>query len=208
MMNSHLFKSLVENDLVGAVVVGFVLFAVVKLTSYYTKNTIKTEQIEKRIDRFSDEVNEKLQKHSDAISQIKIDLGVIKQLIRNHLGNTVDSVISASSPLTLADLGKEISKNIGAEEILAKHWQRLEEIVLGAEPPTTYHLQRECLNAVERHLEPLLSQQELEAVAAEAFQRGLHLSNVLGIIGILLRDKLIEEHPQWSFGDIGGSSPC
>ena len=192
-MNSQLFKNLVENDFVGAVVVGFVLFAAVKLTSYYTKNTIKTEQTEK---------------HLSDISQIKIDLAVLEQLIRNHLGNTVDSVISASSPLNLTDLGKEISKNIGAEEILAKHWQRLEEIVLETEPPTTYHLQRECLNAVERHLEPLLSQQELEAVAAEAFKRGLPLSNVLGIIGILLRDKLIEEHPQWSFGDIGGSSPC
>ena len=166
-----------------------------------------SREVNQRIDAQSREFNQRYDKHSDEITQVRVDVSATKALVNNFLGKVVDGAFKASSPLRLTKLGEEMALSMGADDILAKHGQRLEEIVLVAEPPTAYHLQNECLHVVERHLEPLLSKQELAAAAGEALKRDLPLSHVLGIVGILLRDKLIEEHPQWSLGDTGESTP-
>ena len=210
-MTSQVFNFLGDNSIVEVVVLTLVLFLYSairfslksdQLEKQSGEFTIKLEKqsdditkkldkhsddITKKVEKYSDDITKKVEKHSDDIRDLKIDVRFIKEQTRDIFGNTGDSAFKASSPLKLTETGYEISKAIRAEEILARHEQSLKRIVLDTNPPTAYHLQIECMNAVERHLESELSAQDLTTVSREAVQRGLPLSNVLGIFGILLK---------------------
>ena len=100
-----------------------------------------------------------------------------------------------SSPITLTDLGIEIAKEIKANEVVEK---RAKLFISRATDMPPYEIQEMCFNYVE---DELINDSDIQEdyrnlldtrVKTSAFQHGLEVNQVLRVIGVLLRDKVLE----------------
>ena len=110
-----------------------------------------------------------------------------------YMNTNPKSPIRAHSPLALTELGTEIVEKTKAREILNKHKKELIAIVENKSPGNAYDIQMASLEAVRENLEKLLTADELTSTKDEAFNKGMILSDVLSVVGILLRDQILKE---------------
>lgn len=134
------------------------------------------------------------------IPYLKVRLDILYQQ------NSAGSSLKSTSPINLTDVGKEISAALDAPGIVEKHAKTLRGLVDKANPQTAYDLQQECFAIVDKHLPALLTDEELKIAKGRALHYGTPLDNVLAVVGVLLRDKLLAERG-WPLDDVDKPNP-
>ncbi len=136
------------------------------------------------------------QKTQSDIDKLKKDTHNIKYNIDKIVGKLFSEkevCILRHSPSRLTDMGKDIATKIGADNLLAKHWEYLKGKVNATDPNSNYDTEIASLE-VAQEMDVVLSKDEKSTIKAEAFNRGIPYEEILSIIGVMLRDKLLEEH--------------
>ncbi len=82
---------------------------------------------------------------------------------------------------------------IGADKLLAKHWEYLKGKVDATKPSDAYDIEMISVEVAEE-MDVVLSDEDKDIIKAEAFDRGIPYEEILSVIGVMLRDKLLEEH--------------
>ena len=110
--------------------------------------------------------------------------------IRSKLDKILDRLppiaVSSGSPLRLTEFGEKIAKQINAEE-----WsvQLASKVATAVEGKTPYEIQQFCLNYVQ---ELEISSEQHEVLYNCAYENGMDVKTVRRVLGIVLRDKLLD----------------
>ncbi len=147
-------------------------------------------------------MKEYIRKLQTDASKLKIDISELQEYISNIKDN-VHKIISVlfskerpilhNSPLRITSTGKKIAMNIGADKLLTKHWEYLKSKVDATKPRGAYDIEMTSVEVAEE-MDVVLSDEDKDIIKAEAFDRGIPYEEILSIIGVMLRDKLLEEH--------------
>ncbi|MFI5391517.1 MAG: hypothetical protein ACHQYQ_09155 [Bacteriovoracales bacterium] len=130
---------------------------------------------------------EKIESMKDSVIEIKTKVDLIYQY------SNPNSPVRSQSPVSLTDIGKEIQKKINALEIFQNYAVKLIGMVEGKNPQTAYDIQQTSFEVAKRELIKLLNEDELKMVKNEAFNRGILVEDIMGIFGVLLRNKILED---------------
>lgn len=99
-----------------------------------------------------------------------------------------------SSPISLTDIGKEISTKIHADEIFArvKH-EAKEYLVRSNREKNAYDIQIACIEWAKKDLLTKLVSDEIGLMKQIAFEKGILLEDVLVIFGVMMRDSIFKD---------------
>lgn len=124
-----------------------------------------------------------------ALNEIKESVSTIQEDIKSILRSMPITPVSTESPLKLTDLGKEISSEVGAKEWALSVADGLEEAVHGM---NAYGIQKHCFEYAQNHFRD----DDIRNTAAEdsAYIHGLEVDKVLQVVGVELRDILLERN--------------
>ena len=136
------------------------------------------------------------------VGELQTDVGVIKKDIRN-IKDSINKIIrkflpkeefliERDSPLRITDAGKNIATKIDADKLLTKHWEYLKDKVDATNPRNAYDIEIASVE-VARDMDVVLSDEDKYIIKEEAYSRGIPHEEILSIIGVMLRDKLLEE---------------
>ena len=112
----------------------------------------------------------------------------IRDDFKTILGRLPPVSVTASSPLQLTDFGKSISKEIDAKEWAEELASGLVEQVRGSQ---RYEIQEFAKKYLQEELTP--NDQQLIKLRQCAYKKGLELELVREVLGIELRDKLLNK---------------
>ncbi len=123
--------------------------------------------------RFIEKIGSKIEQMQRQIEQIL-----------NHVA--ANNLMAPGSPLTLTDLGKKISAQLGAKEWTERHAARLDTAGMNA-----YKVQELCFAYVKDEDRRPFSDDEQETIQGVASENGQETEQVVGVFAIELRDKLL-----------------
>lgn len=119
-------------------------------------------------------------------SDTKTTLAEIRDDIKKILVALPKNVLAGTSPVQLTDLGKTVSKSVGAAAWAEKEASKLVGDVKGK---TAYDVQDYCF----KHMKECELAPDDDRVAKEcAFQHGIKLEQVLDVFAVELRDRLLD----------------
>ena len=169
--------------LISAGISALAVFSVYLLTRKDQKSESKSE-----MDRWVGKVDATL-------DHIKSDISKIQEAVQK-IFLKLEKVDDSGSPRVLTDLGKKVSREINAAqwaERLCRSGQLRKEV----EGKTDYQIQEFCFDFVHNRLNP--DDNEQRTLEGCAYENGLEVSSVRRVLGIELRDKvmeLIEQNPR------------
>lgn len=181
----ELIRDILKSDagsfgfVVGLLVLAFYLvhFVTKKVTAITSENAA----INKHIDKFETCLDD-IRKD---ISYLKGSLDIIK--------SSSDSLIQAHSPISLTELGKKVSQEIGVNEILARNWSNIESILeRDLVDKSAYDIQQYCIEEVSVEPEKFFTKEDLDKIKQYAFEHGKPVEIYTRMIGVLIRDKYFE----------------
>ena len=148
------------------------VFRVSKLMALFSQHKTKIE----KVDTLSDRIIE---------LTVKVDL-----IYQNTNPNRT---VAAASPISITTTGKEISTKLNAEQILAKYIGSLSDLVEATLPKTAYDIQTASMTIARGKMMDFLNADEINAVKAVAYSKGLIVEDVMAIFGVLLRDEILKK---------------
>lgn len=123
-------------------------------------------------------------------------VGLLKD-IRDDIKTLLDRVppvhIARASPLRLTELGEAVSKALDARVWMQAVADELAERV-GAGDMSPYDIQEFCLSYMREDFDPTVDQGEL--IKRCAYDNGLSHQQVLEVLALELRDRLLSTFPQ------------
>ncbi|MFA4975836.1 MAG: hypothetical protein WC853_13910 [Thermodesulfovibrionales bacterium] len=119
------------------------------------------------------------------VMRTKVDL-----IYENTLGSK--RTVAALSPITLTEVGKEIKEKIKADAILEKHFLKLTKEIEQEKTENAYDIQMASMKIAKEKMLTLLNEEELLAVKQEAYNRGLIVEDIMSVLGVLLRDRILK----------------
>ena len=108
----------------------------------------------------------------------------------NTLGG--NNFIGNHSPLSLNDKGKKLAEKMHASDIASRYKEKL---VREAENSRPYQIQKNCFDYARREIPADLEkedQEEYEHLTDVAFDEGVEIEILMYILGIVLRDQVLE----------------
>lgn len=97
-------------------------------------------------------------------------------------------ILVTEGPAVLTDYGKELAEKVTAEAIAKEYYGR----VPTKESATDYSVQETSLKFATEQLPRLISKAQMKLIDDVAFNAGVKRSKILKIIGIVMRDRLLE----------------
>lgn len=141
---------------------------------------IATGKIGHRISKWSGSVDTDRENFKKFIQEVKSD---IKELF----SRLPPPVIKSGSPLVLTDFGKEISKLAAGSKWATKTAIKFLDQIEGKKP---YQVQKFAFEVAEN--DEYFSDKEYERIQEAAYERGIDEKLVRQVLGVELRDKLLE----------------
>ncbi len=128
----------------------------------------------------------------DILSDKLIELGVKVDLI--YQNTNPNKTVAAASPVGITPNGKSIAEKIHADQILQKYLPQLSGFVEATNPKTAYDVQTASMTIAKgKAMMGLLNADEINAIKAEAYARGLLVEDIMAIFGVLLRDHILQK---------------
>ncbi len=135
----------------------------------------------------------------DKHKEMDTHIGGIKDLLAS-IKATTDllfqahiQTIQTKSPLTLSPLGVAFSRELNLEEKIAYYWHDIRKDIQKASPTNPYDVQIITMEIAHHCFENLFTSSEQAQIKLFAYQKGIHLLQIFPIIGVLIRDKYLEE---------------
>lgn len=127
------------------------------------------------------------------IDKIKNNVKVIGDHLTNTDSNFNHSELQTYSPLRLTDEGKKFIKDLGFDNAFEKHRDDFFSFVNDEEPKLKYDVERAAIKAVYA-----LSDKDYMSFLKVFFYNNpdRSMKNVAPTLGVYVRDKYLEEHPE------------
>lgn len=138
----------------------------------------------------------KHQHHETALEKIekKIDIipamaGKLELIYNNTLRQPV---VASNSPIGLTDFGNKIAKNIKADVFVERHYDLFLDC-LGADYRrlNAFDIQKILFSYIGGKFKENLNSEEMDTIKTEAYERGLQDTDILRVIAVLARDKVL-----------------
>ncbi len=148
------------------------VYRVARLIEQFTHHKTK-------IDKFDD--------LSAGVIELKVKVDLIYQ------NTNPNRLVAAQSPISITPVGKEISTKINAQQILDKYVSVLSDMVEATCPKNAYDVQAASMEVTKNKMIGLLNADEINAVKAVAYSKGLLADDIMGIFGVMLRDVILKK---------------
>lgn len=132
---------------------------------------------------------EKLEKNSDEIRQ---DLAFLKGNIEIFRSSGTN-LIQSHSPLSLTEEGKKVAEMLKANDIITRNWNKIKEALSNERLDNAYDIQQYCIETSSVAPERFFDKQAIDAIKDFAYNNGAPLQLYLRVLGIIIRDRYIEE---------------
>ena len=135
---------------------------------------------------------EPLRAHVKDLVEMIHDVKDIRKQVANILGS--GGYVNAHSPIELTEKGRDLAKAMNASELADKYINELEPQIKGM---NAYEIQEQCFSFAKEKLLTRLKKQapaSFDKIYELAYQEGTNVLNFTEIIGVLLRDKLLERN--------------
>jgi len=167
------------------------------------------EPIRKQAEPIS-KIPEKMETIKEDVNNLKTSVSNLKTSVSNldtRVGNLEEDikdlpdkilekidilkVIKNQSPIALNDRGKELSQAIDASAIASKYKDKLAR---ENKTKNSYHIQQSCFNYAANEILKDLEEdpKTYEHIAEIAFENGLQMGALMQIIGLVLRDQVLD----------------
>jgi len=133
----------------------------------------------------NDNIDTKIETMSGNIAKIQATTDLLYQA---HL-----TTVQGRSPLDLTDKGKKAAKAINASEKVAKHWDEIKKVFNTKNVTNPYDIQTVAMDIARSCFEQIFSEEEKNAIKTYAYVSGLNLLEIYPIIGVEIRNKILEE---------------
>jgi len=160
-----------------------------RLTENVQHLTNSFGRLDARVDALSNRVDA-LNNRIDALSQ-KVD--TLYQIFIVFLGHRVEKT---TSPRTLTDYGTKLSQQIDAPSLAAHYALSLREKIGSM---NAWQIQELCFNHAENEIMNDLQQHDRDRynqITMCAYREGIELSQVMRVVGIVMRDQLLQQTGQ------------
>ena len=96
---------------------------------------------------------------------------------------------NTSSPISLTEIGQSIAENVNARNLAKKYAAKL----ITPDMKNAYDIQEACLQFSKHDLPDMLNDDEKDVIKTEAFDRGMDVSRIYRVIGLAIRDAILEK---------------
>ncbi|PIR92951.1 hypothetical protein COT99_03505 [Candidatus Falkowbacteria bacterium CG10_big_fil_rev_8_21_14_0_10_43_10] len=139
-------------------------------------------------DRIED-VKETLLSKIDSVKDKLSDIKSTTDLLYNaHL-----QTVKKESPVSLTELGKEIAKEISAEEKVNNYWSEIKNKIESHTPTNPYDVQQIAMEIAKECFKKIFSLGEQSKIKTISYEKGLNILQIYPIIGIFIRDRYLQE---------------
>lgn len=193
---ANLIKDILLSPL-GSFASVFALFALAFwLVHWITKKVTLIESSHKSICEDNQKINSKIDHYSERqdkhMDEIRRDIAVLKAMSDIYKMNFPQSVAKSNSPISLTDIGKEVAIQLGADEVIAKNWDKIViDIEQNVGNKNAYDIQQYCMETSMVELEKFLDPDTIDAIKNIAFKEGRPMAYYAPIFGIKIRDKYL-----------------
>ena len=130
-------------------------------------------------------IDDKLDGMHASLSEIKATTNLLYQA---HL-----RTIGAASPIKLTSLGQEISDTLAVPAKVNGHWEAISAEIARKNPQNPYDIQSVALAIARNCFENIFTEEERNEAKTVAFNKGMNLLEIYAIIGIEIRNRVMEE---------------
>lgn len=132
-------------------------------------------------------------KMETTINDIRKDLSYVKGSIDVIKAGNTGALLRSKSPISLTDEGNAVSKEIGAEAIIARNWDGIFSILEKFVGNTNaYDIQQYCMENVSVDPERFFDAEGLTVLKNYAYNQGNPLQLYTRMMGVLIRDKYMK----------------
>jgi hypothetical protein len=161
------------------------------LVHWVTKKVTTINNSHDGISKKIDKVEANVDDMRKDLSYVKGSLDIVKETL-NIFRNGISPLVESCSPVSLTQRGKEISKELNAEDIICRNWTKiydnLEENICNK---NAYDIQQYCLYTAAVELEKFISKEDIDFLKKIAYQQGNPLLYYSSVFGIIIRDKYL-----------------
>ena len=103
------------------------------------------------------------------------------------------SLAKSKSPISLTELGIEVSERLKAQDMIFRNWDKIyADLESNVAEKSSYDIQQYCIETATIELSRFINESDLEKVKLYAFNEGKPLAYYAPVFGILIRDKYFE----------------
>lgn len=181
-----------------AFVLAFILLAL-WLVHWVTKKITRIQTTNEMLEKENTKTCEKLEKHAEKVDknmdEIRRDISFLKAMVDVYNRPTPPEALAKShSPVSLTEKGKEVSENLGAEEMIAKNWEKIFNILeKDVCDKNAYDIQEYCIETSIVELDKFIDAASIEKVKLYAYKAGQPIAYYAPIFGISIRDRYLAE---------------
>ena len=147
------------------------------INSDHSTLTKSTEKTEKTIDDIRKD-----------ITYLKGSFDLLKSLLRDP-----KPLFDSQSPVSLTEAGHEVAKELKANEIIGRSWEKIFCILeQNISNKNAYDIQQYCIESISVEPEKFFDSKDLATLKDYAFKKGNPLQLYTRLMGILIRDKYFE----------------
>lgn len=179
-----------------AFVLGLLLLAF-WLVHWVTKKVTEMQSASKKAENDNEKTSEKIEKHAEKVDkhmdEIRRDISYLKAMVDIYKSGTPDALAKSHSPVSLTSLGIKVSEELGAENMIARNWDKIFKVLEDEVcDKNAYDIQEYCLETATVELEKFLDAASIEALKLYAYKAGKTVAYYAPIFGIAIRDKYLQ----------------
>ncbi|MFR9565558.1 MAG: hypothetical protein SNG14_08560 [Rikenellaceae bacterium] len=160
----------------------FAIFALAFYLVYYITKHITT------INNNHSNLSKSIDKLDGNIDEIRKDMSFLKGSL-DIIRSSSQDLLKAHSPISLTEKGKSVATELGADDIIARNWETIEQILNSeVEGKNPYDIQEYCLETVSVEPQRFFLPKDLDSIKTFAFANGQALSLYTRMLGIMIRD--------------------
>lgn len=183
--------------IVFVVVVGLI-WAIIKISSYVTKQKCNKESMDKEQDSLRTDLKDHVDRNNKIIDDIRKDLSMIKGSLE-IIKSSSDPLMQSHSPISLTEKGVKVMKELDAEGIINRNWDSLIKPAIHQESEkegglNAYQLQTFAIETSAVEPERFYTKQDISTIQNFAYEKGMPDQLYLRAMGIIIRDKYFQEH--------------
>jgi len=138
-------------------------------------------------------LSKSVDKMEKSVDEIRKDLSYLKGSIDVMKSGSINSHMQSQSPVTLTAKGHEVAEEIKANEIIARTWNKIYEILeMEISDKNAYDIQQFCIEGVSVEPEKFIDSAGLTTIKNYAFKQGNPLQLYTRMIGVIIRDKYLK----------------
>ncbi|MBS4060682.1 MAG: hypothetical protein KG029_09800 [Bacteroidetes bacterium] len=138
-------------------------------------------------------LNKSVDKIDKSIDEIRRDMSFLKGSIDVMKSGGSNQLLQSKSPVTLTEKGIEVAKELKANDIIARTWNKIFEILeREISNKNAYDIQQFCIEQVSIEPEKFFDNEGVISIKNFAYKEGNPLQLYTRMLGVLIRDKYMK----------------